>query len=256
MLMVAGLLLALAAPLTAQAAAKESVGLNDVIRALEGPFQADAPAGTAILDFEADFFQEATIASLDRVQRGRGRVAVKFDRVRGDRVPLAMFRWEYDQPTNQEIVSDGRTLWVYLPENRQVIQSQIDTVSQSRPSDPVTFLTGLGNLSRDFQIGWATPNHDVEGNYVLQLRPRRVSSLIRELQIVVNRDAVLGPQRRGGFDDVFPILSTMVVDPSGNTTLIEFSNIRTNRGLSATSFRFILPAGVEVVRPTGQEMGF
>ena len=149
----------------------ESIGMSEVIRALEDPFKADAPANSAIGDFEADFFQESRIASLDRVQRGQGRVMVKFDHSRGDRVPKALFRWEYDQPTTQEIVSDGETISVYLPENRQVIQSDMELDGQSRPDDPVTFLTGLGNLSRDFQIGWAEPNQDIEGNYILNCAP-------------------------------------------------------------------------------------
>jgi len=252
------LAVALSGPLCAPqpAAAKELVGLNDVIKALEGPFQEATPAQAAIYDFQGDFFQESRVASLDRVQRGQGRVMVKFDRVRGDRVPRALFRWEYDQPTTQEIVSNGRTMWVYLPENRQVIQTELDIVNQSRPDDPLTFLTGLGNLSRDFQIAWAVPNQDVEGNYVLELRPRRVSPMINRLLVVVDRDAVFDLTRRGETGGIFPILSTTVYDPSDNSTIIEFSDIRVNRGISSTFFDFILPAGVEVVRPTGQEMGF
>jgi outer membrane lipoprotein carrier protein len=54
----------------------------------------------------------------------------------------------------------------------------------------------------------------------------------------------------------FPILSTTVYDPNGNSTTIEFSNLRVNFGISDMSFNFIMPAGVQVVRPTGQEMGF
>lgn len=261
------LLLLLLCPVPALARAEVRVGLNDVIRALETPFKVDAvlergTTSSAIVDFKADFFQESRIASLDRVQRGRGRVSVKFDRSRTDRVPLTMFRWEYDQPTTQEIVSDGRTMWVYLPENRQVIQSTIETASQARSDDPVTFLTGLGNLSRDFHISWASPNHDVEGNYVLELEPRRVSPMIRRMLIVVDRDAVLQvdanlqPGLRAETGDIFPILSTTVYDPSGNSTIIEFSDVRVNRGLLNSEFRFILPAGVEVLRPTGSEMGF
>jgi len=235
----------------ASVAAKESVGLNDVIMALQGPFQADAPAQAAINDFQGDFFQESRVASLDRVQRGQGRVMVKFDHVRSDQVPRALFRWEYEQPTNQEIVSNGRTMWVYLPENRQVILTELDIVNQARPDDPLTFLTGLGNLTRDFQIGWASPNLDVEGNFVLQLRPRRASPMIRRLLVVVDRDAVFDQTGR-----TFPILSTTVYDPSDNSTIIEFSDISVNRGIPSSFFEFTLPAGVEVVRPTGQEMGF
>lgn len=253
LLLVLGLVLFL--PATALAKG-EGVGLGEVIKALETPFQAGTSRDGAIYDFEADFFQQSSIASLDRVQRGRGRVAIKFDRSSSARVPMAKFRWDYGQPTTQEIVSDGRTMWVYLPENRQVIQSDIEQTSRSRSDDPMTFLTGLGNLSRDFLISWAAPNQDVEGNYVLEMRPRRPSSLIQRLLIVVDREAVLDFARQGAVGEIFPIRSTTVYDPNGNSTLIEFSEIRLNRGLDDGLFDFILPAGVEVLRPTGREMGF
>jgi outer membrane lipoprotein carrier protein len=261
-----------------------AVALSDVIRTLETPFQTETAKELRIYDYSADFFQESKIASLDRLQRANGRVEVSFDYQRPETVPEVMFRWQYDQPTTQEIVSDGKTLWVYLPENNQVIQSDIEMINKSRQNDPMTFLTGLGNLSRDFQILWATPNTDIDGNYVLKLTPRRVSSLINHLIIVVDRFAVEAYQNRGQEDNSlqdprlvppsrrsdiafpgyennlnglwFPIMSTTVYDPNGNSTIIEFSNLRVNRGLSRMTFNFIMPAGVQVVRPTGQEMGF
>nr|NIS40470.1 outer membrane lipoprotein carrier protein LolA [Desulfuromonadales bacterium] len=256
------LLAILALPLASGTAmAVDVIGLNDVIQTLENPFKADAVArrGTArsaITDFEADFFQESRLVSLNREQRGRGRVWVKFDRQSAQRVPLTMFRWEYEQPTQQEIVSNGQKMWVYLPENNQVILSDVEFSSQTRPDDPMTFLTGLGNLSRDFLITWATPNTDVEGNYVLELRPRRVSQMIQRLVIVVDRDAVLELTRNGSVGDFFPILSSTVYDPNGNATLIEFHDVRVNRGLSDNFFDFIMPAGVDVVRPGEAQMGF
>jgi outer membrane lipoprotein carrier protein len=284
---------ALLATLTAPAWA---ASLGDVISALETPFQTKTDKTQRIYDYSADFFQEAKIASLDRLQRASGEVEVAFDYQRKDTVPSVKFRWQYDRPTTQEIVSDAKTLWVYLPENNQVIQSDIEMVNRSRQNDPMTFLTGLGNLSRDFSINWAVPNSDVEGNHVLELRPRRVSSLINKLIIVVDRYAVeayLNPdedrgqdvpseltaqspsvptppasQMLGGLNNdrfayegrlsgpLFPILSTTVYDPNGNSTTIEFNNLRVNFGISDLSFNFMIPAGVQVVRPTGQEMGF
>ena len=238
------------------AVAARAAGLNDVIRTLETPFQTDAPTAAAIRDFQGDFSQESRIASLDRVQRGRGRVAVKFKRLQRDRPPLAMFRWEYDQPTNQEIISDGQTIWVYMPENNQVIRSDIDVVNRTDANDPLTFLTGLGNLSRDFNIGWAEPNRDGEGNWVLEMTPRRPSPMIARLLIVVDRHAVREFTANGTVDHYLPMLSSTVYDPNGNSTIIEFSDIRVNRGLSDSYFDFSVPAGVDVVRPTGQGMGF
>jgi outer membrane lipoprotein carrier protein len=165
-----------------------------------------------------------------------------------------MFRWEYQEPNHQEIVSDGKTMWVYLPENSQVIISDIDFSSPSSPSDPMAFLTGLGNLSRDFLITWASPDRDAGGNYVLELQPRRPSPMIQRMLVVVNRDAVL--QTGAVSPPVFPMLSTTVVDPNGNSTAIEFRDVRVNRGLADSFFRFSPPEGVEVLRPTDGGTGF
>ncbi len=234
------------------------INLSDVIRTLETPFQAtDAGRIGMIEDFQAAFFQESQIASLDRLQRGEGNVSFRFVTHNREQVPQAMFRWEYRRPSIQEIVSDGRTLWVYLPENRQVIESDLTDVSLRQSDNPVTFLSGLGNLSRDFNIRWGAPNIDRDGNYVLDLQPRRSSQLIQTLQIVVDRDAVIDyQQQQQQTGRLFPILATRVTDPNGNRTSIEFRDIRVNRNLSERFFAFRIPAGVEVVRPSGEQLGY
>lgn len=234
-----------------------AVSLEDVTRTLETPFQAATAEKYRISDYSADFLQESKIASLDRLQRANGRVEVAFDYSGEQAAPQVRFRWHYEQPTTQEIVSDGRTLWVYLPENNQVIQSEIEQVNEARENDPMAFLTGLGNLSRDFQISQATPDRDSDGNYALELTPRQASALINRLVIVVDQAAVAAYHKRGKQDCNlrFPIKSTTVYDPNGNSTLIEFSNLRVNHGLLAESFDFKLPAGAQVVSPTGKDLG-
>jgi outer membrane lipoprotein carrier protein len=262
--------------------------LSNVIHALETPFQSNTAKEFRINDYSADFSQESKIASLDRRQHAAGRVEVLFHYMGAELAPMVKFRWQYEQPTSQEIVSDGTTLWVYVPENNQVIQSEVGLIDQAHQNDPMTFLTGLGNLSRDFRIGWATPKLDKDGNYALELIPQRISPLISRLVIVVDRLAVQaylnhaaaaeGAQKPGqgsaagrdpGQDqnsapafqpaknDIrFPILATTIYDPNGNSTLIEFSHLKINQGIPDQIFNFVLPEGIQVVRPTGQEMGF
>ncbi len=232
-----------------------AISLSDVIRTLETPFQTDTNKEFRIYDYSADFSQESKIASLNRLQNANGSVEVAFAYRRDQTEPVVTFRWKYDPPTSQEIVSDGKTLWVYLPENNQVIQSNIEMVSQSNQNDPMTFLTGLGNLSRDFQINWAVPDIDIDGNYILELTPLRVSSLINRLVIVVDRLAVEAYQRQGN-GILFPVRSTTVYDPNGNSTIIEFNNLRVNLGISESTFNFVIPEGVQVLKPTDKEMGF
>ncbi|WP_291317214.1 outer membrane lipoprotein carrier protein LolA [Desulfuromonas sp.] len=233
---------ALALPGRSGAAAEPR--LEAVVSALESPFREGAAAQSAIADFEADFFQKAYLVSLDRLQEGRGRVAVKFDRTGTDGLPRTLFRWEYEQPAVQQIVSDGRTMWVYLPENRQVLRSEIDLAAPTRPDDPLIFLTGLGNLERDFHIAWAVPDRDAAGNFVLELKPRASSTFIQSLMFVVDRGAVASPKNAD-----FPILSATLFDPGGNRTTIEFARGRTNQGLPDSRFRFEVPEGVEIFNP-------
>ncbi len=227
--------------------------LDDVIRTLETPFREDAGSTTGITDYTADFSQLARIASLDRTQRASGRIEVAFTDQGTKKERAVKFRWLYQQPSNQEIVSDGVTLWVYVPENRQVIKSDIASTKEIGQTDPMVFLTGLGNLSRDFMIDWATPDRDDAGNFALSLTPRQASPMISRLVIVVDRLAVeahLQGALQNSKDKLhFPIISTTVYDPNGNSTVITFSNLRLNQGIPAESFAFKIPEGVQVVRP-------
>ena len=174
------------------AAATMNVGLNDVIATVEKAFQQENGGEAPISDFTADFFQRTNLAKERRELRGDGRVSA---RMPSNGQPL-MFRFEYFRPARQEIISDGRSMWIYLPENRQVILSDVsflyDRRSLNPNSDPaVNFLQGLGRISKDFQINFAPGMYDAAGNYVLELNPRRSMLNTRRILLVVDRDSVL-----------------------------------------------------------------
>ncbi len=249
---------------TAQAAPMQAVnvGLNDVIEAVETPFKPDRTGITPLTDVTAYFFQRSTIAEKKREFRADGQM---YFRPATSRSPL-MFRFEYFRPTRHQIVSDGKTLWTYLPENRQVIQSDISFFFNQMNYDPVqnrpvNFLQGMARISKDFQITFSPQGRDVAGNFVLELMPRRSMETIRQMFIVVNRDAVLrnSYQKQGTNYSLnlasqasllFPILSTTVYDHQGNVTTMEFTNVFTNTRLSDSLFNFMIPGGVQVVKPS------
>lgn len=239
---------------------KVSVGLADVIAAVETPFRTDRSGMPGLASVEADFFQRSTMAEKKREMRADGRMSLK---PATDSEPLK-FRFEYYRPARHEVVCDGKTLWIYLPENRQVIQSDVEEFFDPRRNNPlrergINFLQGLGRISRDFTITFATPATDVEGNYILELRPNRSSVMIQKLFITVNRDTVL--RRVGGLprfnapaalppvSRLFAILATTVVDHDGNSTTMEFSNIRENELISDMLFNFDVPANARLVHP-------
>jgi outer membrane lipoprotein carrier protein len=233
------------------------IGLNDVVEALQQPFKAGAGTGSGavIADFQADFDQQSRIAAIERTQHGNGTVRFRFDYGQDEDRPRAMFRWDYLAPTRQEVISNAETLWVYLPENRQVIVSDIARVTQQRTDNPMTFLGGLGNLGRDFSLGWASPRQDQQGNWRLELKPKKASGLIQQVQILVDHRAVSDYLEQHRVGKYFPIRATTVIDPNNNSTTIEFLNVKFNLGIATSYFQFNPPIGVEVVHPTGSELG-
>lgn len=269
---------------TSFAAQQVIVGLNDVIATVETSFKAGNSGEAPIADFTADFFQSTLLAKDKREMRGDGQVSVKLATANS---PL-MYRFQYMRPYQQEIVSDGNSLWIYHPENREVILSDVSFI-YNRPGfnpdrDPaVNFLQGLGRISRDFQINFAPGMYDSAGNYVLELNPRRSMLNTRRILLVVSRSSAIahvsqktpattlpgGNQPRlparpnfgssdkfgplpqvGGMSDPFPLLSTTVEDLEGNSTTMEFTNIRINNRFQQNTFTFVIPPGVQVVRPS------
>lgn len=241
-------------PLHAAPSGKVSISLNSVIEAVEVPLR-DAP-GTGRPQLEtvvASFFQKTVLGRDKREMRGEGQMYVRFPTPSD---PL-MFRFEYYRPLEHEIVFDGSVLWMYLPENRQVIRSDMEGILPSRhdvgADRGVTFLQGIGRLSKDFSITFAYPQNDAAGNFVLELEPRVSMASIRKMFIVVSREAVLArlDPRRYPYrpEHAFPILSTTVYDHDDNMTTIEFSSKQINHPLPDMFFSFVPPATAEIVRP-------
>ncbi|HIJ82116.1 MAG TPA: outer membrane lipoprotein carrier protein LolA, partial [Desulfuromonadales bacterium] len=182
----------LSCPGPACAASQVNIGLNDVIAAVEKPFKAGSNGQLQINDFTADFFQRTLLAQQGRELRGDGQLLVKSAT---GTTPL-MYRFNYYRPYQQEIVCDGNSLWIYHPENREVMLSDVSFLYNRSAMNPdrdraVNFLQGLSSISRDFQINFASGMYDSAGNYVLELNPRRAMLNTRRILVVVSRTFIL-----------------------------------------------------------------
>lgn len=224
--------------LVAPCAQAAQTSLETVVAALQKPFQ-PTTRQNRIRDFQARFTQEAYLGSLDQLQTASGRVVVSFA---DQQTPVARFRWEYLQPDPQLIVSDGRTLWVYVPENRQVIESPVPVGAQAGEDNPLAFLTDLGNLSRQFTISWGSPRKSPEGHFRLVLQPRQPSAYIEKLAVEVDKNVVAG--KTG-----YPLLTATLFGTGDNRTTVRFSEVSLNRSPAPSLYRFSPPPGTEIIRP-------
>lgn len=217
------------------AATDENADLKTVVSTLEEGY-------LLLKDLQADFSQKTTIATVKRDEKGSGTLTMK--RPAGS---PAMFRFDYKKP-RQQIVSDGRQVWFYLPENRQVMVSDLKAML-AQGGVALNYLTGLGNVSRDFTITFSGKGRDARGNYLLDLLPKKGGQAFSKLQLTISEAAVEKFREKGEAQEPFPILASVVYDQMGNRTLIEYAKVRTNQGVSSGRFTFKIPAGVEVIKP-------
>lgn len=243
------LLLLVSVPLWARATESN---LDEVIAALNRPFQDQTPVAEQIQNFQADFVQRSHIASIDKTQQGNGVVFFHFrpsTTAAGSRV---QFRWNYQQPEKQQIISDGRTLWYYLPDNKQVVESDLTHLDPKQ--NPLIFLNNLGFLEEHFRVSWSDTKRDEKGNYRLRLAPHQQTPLIREMDVVVAAEAVSVWSENHRSGDVFPVLMTAVTDQQGNRTTIMFRQAQTNQDFDPGLFTFQKPADVDIV--TAEQLGY
>ena len=61
--------------------------------------------------FSARFTIESTLKAMQVTDTAAGRLLVKYP---------GKMRWEYEEPDPSLLISDGITIWMYLPEDQQV----------------------------------------------------------------------------------------------------------------------------------------
>jgi outer membrane lipoprotein carrier protein len=208
--------------------------LQDILSAVKSGY-------ASMEDLHAEFSQRTYVAVLKREEKGSGEVFLK------KQGGSAMFRFNYTRP-KQQIISNGKSVWYYLPENRQVIISDTAKLFSGGNGIALSYLTGLGNLSDDFTIRLISESPDKKGNYLLELMPKKPNNSVAKLQLYVPADAVEKVRAGKVSEAFFPIASSVLHDQMGNRTTIEYSKVRVNGKVAAERFNFKAPKGVEVIK--------
>ena len=149
-------------------------------------------------DLQADFNQRTYVAALKREEKGSGELFLK------KRDGGAMFRFNYLKP-KQQIISNGKSVWYYLPENKQVILTDTARLFAGGNAMAMSYLTGLGDLAADFDIKLLTATPDKKGNYLLELVPKKQNDAVAKLHLAVSaaagREVTQSGRQRGFFPD-------------------------------------------------------
>ena len=176
---------------------------------------------SAINDMAAAFSQESYLLGADERRYSIG--TVKF-------LKPGRMDWLYGEPDVQRFVADGTNFWWYQPTLSQVTVTDFKAGFSS--DLPVSFLLGLGKLSKSFKLESSCRGRR---GLVLQLAPlNKTERSLDRFSLVVDGS------------DYTPI-GAKITDAGGNETTIIFTEIVVNSGLSDKVFKFEPPKGIDIV---------
>jgi outer membrane lipoprotein carrier protein len=181
-----------------------------------------------VADFSADFVHTYRGGVLKQQATERGKLLVK---------KPGKMRWEYTAPEKKLFVSDGRKIYSYIPEDRQVVVSTMPQDDQA--PTPALFLTGKGDIVRDFNVATDTVTDAPAGSLALKLTPKRREPEYESLTLVVEPKTLT-------------LQMLITNDTQGGRSAFTFTNLKENIGVADNQFVFQMPRNVEIVKAEGR----
>jgi outer membrane lipoprotein carrier protein len=142
------------------------------------------------------------------------------------------FRWDYQKPFNQEIVSNSGKVWFYDADLEQVTIKKLD---KSMGSTPALLLTGDVELEKEFTM---EKQGSEEAMLWVKLVPKNPESNFKYVLIGLNEGELGGMELSDNF---------------GQLTRIYFSEVEINPTIKADDFNFVIPKGVDVLEDKEQD---
>ena len=170
--------------------------------------------------FEADFTQRSYVKMMNQTQSIKGTVKIK---------KPGKMKWVYGAPDTQILISDGKNLWLYVPEEEQATKVPVESIYSS--NTPALFLAGKGKLTRSFNVESVSQENQ---NILVTLVPKNEDQGLARL--------ILHADKKN-----YQITGSTVYDKLGNKTEIRFSRIRINREILEEQFQLRTPPGVEIL---------
>lgn len=170
--------------------------------------------------YEARFEQLILDGSGERLQQANGQMWLSRP---------GKFRWEVNAPYQQEVISDGSEVYLYDPDLEQVTVQALD---QRVTHTPALLLSGS---ARELTESYEVTRQQQGGNETFRLVPKSPDTLFEELQMTFRSERLAALQ---------------MIDSTGQETVIEFSDVRTNHAIDESRFAFQIPEGTDVIRDT------
>jgi len=198
---------------TTTIASEKMLSLSEIMDKVEKRY--DVP------DFSAYFIQESTLKAMDISDVASGRIFVKRP---------GMMRWEYDKPDRQTIITDGKKLWVYKPDDNQVMIGKAPSFFGDGKG--AGFLSDMKLVREQFKVSFEKEKSDHD--YVIKLLPKEQTVGITKIYLAISKIT-------------FKIKKIITLNEYDDENIIELINSKFTLNLDKSLFSFIIPEGTDVI---------
>ena len=185
---------------------------DDILNAIEKKYSGKS--------FEADFTQISRLAALDITEKASGKASFSHP---------GKMRWQYLEPEHHEIITNGKVLWIFRPQENQVMTG--DASSFFKSGSGGAFLSDISLIRKNFTVSVK----EVTADYVeINLNAKKENSDISSVVIRIS-------QKNS------EIIKVVTYNPYDDTTLFEFSNIQFKK-INPDVFEFKMPDGINIIK--------
>jgi outer membrane lipoprotein carrier protein len=190
-----------------------SLSLDEIITRVEKHY--------SVSGFSAQFSQTSIIKAMDITDTASGTAFFKRP---------GKMRWEYKTPERQMIITDGNTLWVFRPDDKQVMIGKAPSFFKGGKG--FSFLSDMKEIRQKFNM--SLEEKSPEGFFVLKLIPREKTYDVVQIRLTISKAT-------------FDVVEIVTYNSYGDETWFVFSNIQFKQKIDDSLFHFNIPEDVEVL---------
>jgi len=184
---------------------------EDILTALEQKYSNNS--------FSTDFIQVSKLAALDITEKASGKAFFSHP---------GKMKWQYLTPQHHEIITNGKSLWIYRPEANQVMLGEASQFFQSGAGG--AFLSDISLIRKKFIINVKEVTADyVDIVLIAKKKSREISSIV--IRISQETSEIERVVTYNAYDD---------------TTIFELSAIEFKQ-MNPDIFEFKIPGGIDII---------
>lgn len=189
----------------------ESNDVENILKQLENRYTKQG--------FKADFEQESRLSSIDISDHASGSIYIKYP---------GKLRWEYKTPQRQLYISNGKKLWIYKPDENQVILGNpLLFFGKGKGAD---ILSNIEAMRENFEIFLEKDFYD---HWILKLNPIDKSIALSDIYLKISKSKL----------EIFSLTS---FDLYGDKNEITFKNIKFKKDINDKKFDFEIPKDAQI----------